>query len=166
MEVWKKIASTKGMYEVSNEGRVRSRVSGQPRLLKTSLTKTGRINVAVGKGKDRRTEYVHKLVLEAFISPRPKGLEANHKNGTPSDNRVSNLEWVTRSENMVHAYRNGLNTPRRGSLCGSAKLTWKDVRKIRGLKGKKTQLEIAKMFGITKGNVQFILHGKTWKIYS
>jgi hypothetical protein len=49
-----------------------------------------------GKGKDF---YVHILVLEAFVSPRPPGMETCHRNGDRKDNRLSNLRWCTHKEN-------------------------------------------------------------------
>ncbi len=54
---------------------------------------------------------VHRLVLVAFVGPCPEGLEVNHKNGIKTDNRLANLEYVTRSENNLHAFRTGLKTP-------------------------------------------------------
>lgn len=50
---------------------------------------------------------VHRLIAAAFHG-LPNGLEVNHKNGVKDDNRPENLEWVTRSQNHIHAYKTGL----------------------------------------------------------
>lgn len=60
-------------------------------------------------GLDNKTAYVHRVVYEAFVGPIPKGYDINHENGIKTDNRVENLTAVSRSENQLHAYRNGLN---------------------------------------------------------
>jgi hypothetical protein len=66
---------------------------------------TGYVLVKLDDGPPR---YVHQLVLEAFVGPRPPGHQANHKSGSKCDNRLENLEWVTPSENSRHAHRTGL----------------------------------------------------------
>lgn len=47
---------------------------------------------------------VHQLVAAAFIGPKPKGKEVNHKDGNKKNNRADNLEYCTRSENILHSY--------------------------------------------------------------
>lgn len=114
LERWKPIPSEPG-YEVSDLGRVRSvdrninTTNGQNRfyrgrLLKPGQTGSGHMTVACGKGNSR---YVHVLILEAFVGPCPAGMESLHANDVAWDNRLDNLRWGTRSENMYEAYRNG-----------------------------------------------------------
>ena len=86
-------------YSVSTEGKVRNDRTGK--ILKPQMDSNGYHNIYID-GKPRR---VHKLVAEAFI-PNPKGLkEINHKDGNKENNRMDNLEWSTRSLNMLHSYK-------------------------------------------------------------
>lgn len=117
MENWKAINAK---YEVSDMGNVR-RIN-KDRILKLSPNNSGYYAVYVGK-----REFVHRLVAMAFI-PNPEGkAEVNHKNGIKTDNRASNLEWVTRSENLNHRYNvlgiKGVNYGRKLSPEWKAKLS-------------------------------------------
>jgi hypothetical protein len=103
-EIWKTIATIPN-YEVSTLGRVR----GSKGILCRGSHKYHSVDL-YANGK-RFSRYVHRLVAETFIpNPDNKG-EVNHINGVKDDNRVENLQWSTRSENMKHAYDNGLNIP-------------------------------------------------------
>jgi len=102
-------------------------------------------------GRVRR--LVHQLVAEAFI-PKVAGKDCvNHLNGVVSDNRVENLEWCTRQENMQHAWRTG--------LCKPQKLTPDLVREILSCGGLDT--EVAKRFGVSQVLVTKIRARKIWK---
>ncbi|AEK09646.1 HNH endonuclease [Mycobacterium phage Mozy] len=66
---------------------------------------------------DRRKSLVHVLVLEAFVGPRPEGMNACHNNGIPNDNRVENLRWDTPSENNRDLIRHGTHVQARKTHC-------------------------------------------------
>jgi hypothetical protein len=129
-EQWLPVVGFEGAYEVSDRGRVRSlervvasgrytrRVS--PRLLSPTRNPNGRlyIDLNVNGVPDRR--WVHHLVLEAFVGPRPPGMEACHWNDVGHDNRSENLRWDTHSENMRDAYRNGRRKGRQRAFTAGA----------------------------------------------
>lgn len=95
-------------YQVSNLGRVRSFIQGFCQTLKTRNNKDGYVYVILSGNCGRKTLKVHRLVANAFIPNVYGKREVNHKNGIKSDNSVENLEWVTKSENEIHAYKTGL----------------------------------------------------------
>ena len=74
---------------------------------------------------------VHTFVALAFHGDKPEGLQVNHIDGVKTNNSPDNLEYVTLSENLLHAYRLGLIKPKVGSSNGNAKLTEQDVKEIR-----------------------------------
>lgn len=116
-EEWRPVIGYEGHYEVSSHGRVRGALRGKingrhggikPKMKTISKARYGyqRVKLCLyGEAKDR---LVHTLVAEAFLGKRQDGMQVNHRNGIKSDNHHSNLEWVTASENIRHAYRNGL----------------------------------------------------------
>ena len=98
-EEWAPVRDAPG-YEVSSHGRVRNGGG----LVMRQQTSNGYHRIQI----DRRQMLVHRLVAEAYI-PNPEGnAEVNHIDGDKSNNRVSNLEWVTPSENVRKAYETGL----------------------------------------------------------
>lgn len=114
-EIWKPVIGHEGSYEVSSQGRVRSldRVvtlpSGQTRRATGRILKAGTVRgyylfVNLGKGN---SQYVHRLVAEAFIGPRPDGTEICHNNGDPADNRVENLRYDSHRSNCEDVLEHG-----------------------------------------------------------
>ena len=69
----------------------------------------GYLNIRLSKNNIRKTYSVHRLVAEAFISNLEAKGEVNHIDGNKQNNNINNLEWVTSSENQLHAYKNGLD---------------------------------------------------------
>lgn len=112
----------------------------------------------------RQDKYIHRLVALAFI-PNPEGKEqVNHIDGNRMNNVVSNLEWVTPSENQKHSYSIGLNN-RNGKNNGKSKLTEGDVKSIRLYFQHKifTALELSLMCNVTEQTIRAVIDRRTWK---
>ena len=110
-ERWLPVVGYEGLYEVSDQGRVWSEIT--QRYLKPWLT-CGKPQVML---TGRRHRYIHDLMLETFVGPRPKGKEACHYNDIGADNRLENLRWDTRSANRQDSVRNGTHRNTRKTEC-------------------------------------------------
>ena len=112
-EEWRSVVGE--LYEVSNLGGVRrSRPRGdghKPGQLSPVVRSSGYPTVCLYKDKRRRDIEVHALVANAFIQQRPAGWEVNHRDGNKENNTVTNLEYLTHSENQRHAFVTGLTPP-------------------------------------------------------
>ena len=103
-------------YEVNRIGEVRSFKRNKPRILKPRANRYGYLKVNLSKNGKMKTIEVHRLVAEAFIMNPEDKPQVNHIDGNKLNNHVSNLEWATRSENIRHAYDNGLCRGKGGKL--------------------------------------------------
>ncbi|MBK7822925.1 MAG: HNH endonuclease [Tessaracoccus sp.] len=170
VEIWKPVLGWEGYYSVSNMGRVK-RDAGSPRcktdrLLLPRMTNYNYLVFApVRKGTTQKAMCVHRAVLESFIGPAPTELhQGNHKNGNKIDNRAENLEWVTRSENIAHAYRTGLHRRYAGSNASAAKLNEEQVAEIlRKIAAREYRRDIAVEFGISTKMIDEIVQGNHWR---
>lgn len=160
MEKWISIKGYEGLYEISNEGRVKSIGYGKERILKPNKSKDDYLYVILYKDKLEKNYRVHRLVAINFLDNPYNKVEVNHINGIKDDNRLENLEWNTRSENIKHAYDNGLKEQYKGSKHGNSKLTEKQVLEIR--KSNLTQTELGVIFGIDQSQISRIKNRKKW----
>ena len=102
-ENWKAVVGYEGLYEVSDQGRVRSLARKgvrQTRILKATPNNTGYPVVGLYKHKTRKIYTVHSLVMGSFVGPRPQGTEVCHANHDKADPRLLNLRYDTHLANM------------------------------------------------------------------
>lgn len=113
-DVWKPVAGFEGLYEVAPCGAIRN--ARTLRWLSPSEKDDGYMSVKLFQDGVGRNRTVHRIVAEAFL-PNPENKpQVNHKDLNKKNNDVSNLEWVTQSENQSHAIRNGTNKTRISKL--------------------------------------------------
>jgi hypothetical protein len=179
-ETWLNIPGYPG-YSVSDAGRLRAdyvltgthtnpsviTLIANGGIMKQSWHKHGYLHVSMRSiGRVRKIpRLVHRLVMLAFVGPCPAGLEVNHKNGKKDDNRLSNLEYVTGSENVLHSYRILGRRGRVGEVNGRCKITEKMAREIKAALSTakpRPQTDIARQFGVAYHIVNNINLGLAW----
>ena len=141
-------------YIITKKGEVINKHNNHK--LKPQLNGKGYLRVVIGK----KRYFVHRLVAEKYIPNPDNKLQVNHKNGNKLDNCIENLEWVTNQENRNHAIEKGLHLC--GSKCSYAKLNENDVVYILTHKNL-NNLQLSKMFNVSKNTIQDIKVGRTWK---
>lgn len=168
MEKWKPAIKFKGndytgLYEVSNLGRVKSIIRKgvcHERIISQQLDR-GYCTVHLCKNGKEKRETVHSLVCNAFHNNTENKREVNHINGIKTDNRASNLEWNTTSENQIHAFKHGLQVSSKGEKHGRSRLKEKDIIDIRNSKEAKASLAIK-----YKVNIRTIFSIRARKLWS
>ena len=173
-EKWKWIKGYKHLYAVSNKGHVLSvervvmRKNGAPLTVPAKIRKQpvdayGYPHVSLSKDGVVITRQVYRLVARAFHGKCPPGMEVSHKNGNKLDSREKNLVYETRAENNQRKVEHG--TDHNGERAPAAKLTWKQVRKMRKLYrlGHYTQTALGEMYGVSGAHVCSIINGVHWK---
>jgi len=168
-EVWRPVPGYEGLYEVSNHGRVRSldRISRGPggtterhmgRLLALSKRiRGGYLEVNLMNDTRRKHRTVHSLVAEAFIGPRPAGMDVMHLDGNRENNRLENIRYGTRKANLNQTYEYG-------GRQGPGKLTKENALDIiNRLERGEHPIDLAKEYGVNNAAVYHIKNGTTFK---
>lgn len=162
-EIWKVVEGYK-KYSVSNLGNMRYGERLLRKRLNLRYGKHGRFTISMYRPlKGVKTFKIAFLVAQAFIGKRPDGLQINHIDGDRTNDRVSNLEYVTCKENIRHAIRLGLRP--NGENMPFAKLKEEDVRHILNTySGKPCEVNnFGKRYGVNPSTISNILHRRKWK---
>lgn len=145
MREWRDIKGFEGLYQVSDDGLVLSVRTGN--ILKGETDKNGYRRVKIG-GKNFK---IHRLVAAHFIGERKDPV--NHKDGNKNNNCLDNLEYLSHTDNIKHAYATGLR---------KRILKIEDVRIIKNL-NKSSLKELSSKFGVSARCIQHIRSGNSWK---
>ncbi len=174
-EEWRPVVGWEDCYEVSNLGNVRSVprkwgkfIRGAAR--KPALSRLGYYRLSLKRYGRLSCRTVHSLVAEAFIGPVPPGSCVNHLDGIKSNNKLSNLEICTNSENHIHRSRVlGIG---QGDTHGAAVITESDVVQIRadyaeyaktGRIKRRFAEEASLKYGIGISGICAVVYGRSWR---
>ena len=160
-EEWKPIPRYEGLYSVSSFGRIKCdsarRKSWVGKIIQDHLLNSGYLRVNIRDLDGLRKGYtVHKLVARAFLGERRNDQEVNHKDSNKLNNNISNLEYVTKRENSLHA----IGKRRTKQF----KLTENQVREIREkyCAGSHSQVNLASAYGVGQSTISSIVIRESW----
>lgn len=167
-EIWKPVVGLESMYKVSNMGRVASLRLG--RLIYVRTNPGGYQYVKLYLHKRTFVPMVHRVVLEAFVGPRPNGLQCRHLDGNKTNNALLNLCWGTPQENADDKRRivglRGEEVPprrqRRGSIKDRAPLTERTAREMRA-KFRAAVMSLATEYNVLPCHVWNVITRRAWK---
>lgn len=164
IEIWKDIQGFEGLYQASTLGNIRSvdrvitqfghkkhynrRMKGQ--IIKPKLQNSGYSVVWLSKSGKVSPYTVHRIIANTFIKPIEGSDYVNHIDGNKENNKVSNLEWCTLSENITHSYRDIGRKPSKplSVLCVDTGEIFESIQRA------------AKDKGITKTSISHVIHGR------
>ena len=173
-EIWKDVVGFEGIYQVSNEQRIKRislskitnnvKVDYQERIVKTRLNKKGYVILNLCKNNEKFSTSLHRIIAKSFIPNLDNKSQVNHKNGIRHDNRIENLEWATASENILHSYKvlnKKHNSLGKFNRCGK-KVAYYDLSG--NIKGTfLSNMEAERKLGIKNTNISAVCNGKKEK---
>lgn len=151
-------------YRFGSDGSVWSSVRYPSwKIMYPFVAKTGHLRVGLTMRGKQTSYFVHRLILEAFVGPRPDKEEGCHfPDRNPANNAISNLRWGTKKSNMADQLIHG--TRCRGERNGNATLTEVEIIDIRNKYADGyLQIEIAEEYGIYQSRVSAIVMRKIWR---
>jgi hypothetical protein len=153
-EIWKNIEEYP-KYQVSNHGRIKSldfNGTKKKKILTPVVTRKGYLNINLYLNGKIKNIPIHRLVAKAFIENPENKPQVNHIDGNKKNNNVSNLEWCTNQENMLHAFKTGLNKHMRAVIQydkeGNLLRSWRSMS------------DASKHYGISRAHIQHCCKGK------
>lgn len=128
VERWLPVPGYEGLYEVSDQGHVRSvpRHGTRGGALRPWLDRKGYAMVRLYRGARQKGLSTHRLVLLAFVGPPGPGQQCRHLDGDSSNNRLANLAWGTRSENARDRVRHGTHQEAAKAACPAGHAYYRD----------------------------------------
>lgn len=154
----KDIPGYEGLYSILETGEVLC--LGQRKVWKKKvLTNRGYLSVDLFKDGKYTKHSIHRLIAITFI-PNPDCLpEVNHKDGNKLNNSIDNLEWMSHSDNVKHAFRMGLKKPTRPNTS----LNEAQVRAMREMWSNGAKYSyLAKLFNMSTGSIRQIVYRRRW----
>jgi hypothetical protein len=168
-ENYRDVPGYEGIYKVSESGLV---VMTAKCKKWGGVARNGGVNadgyrrISLTKNRKRKRWFVHQVVAIAFIGEISEGKQVNHLDGNKLNNHFTNLEIVSHKENMHHAIRHGLWSPKHGigEGCPGAKLTDSAVLTIRRLHQEGSSFSgIARTFGVSHQTIRAVVRRETWR---
>lgn len=164
MEKYIDIIDFEGLYQISNLGNIKSFISNK--ILSKAKDSNGYEIVTLCKNKKRYTKTIHRLVAESFLGKSK--LEVNHIDGNKSNNILSNLEYVSKKQNIRHAINSGLFKP------NYTKIAVEKRKKVLQINPDTLEVvnvynsahEAARINGYSRANISNCCRGLTKKIYN
>lgn len=167
MEIWKDVIGYEGVYQINQNGDVKSLKRNTPgtlttvdKLITKQLNSKGYFVYKLSKNSKSKTKSLHRLLAESFIPNENNEKVVNHKDGNPLNNNLYNLEWCSYSYNSLHGYTNN------GRINSRRKLTEETVLKIRSrLKNPYYGIgrELANEYNVSEWIISLIKNFKTYK---
>lgn len=168
MEVWKDIPNYEGLYVISNYGNIKSVTrtvrfgrgfkTYESQYLKYQEDKDGYFRVGLSKNGKKKRYRVNRLVALTFIKNENNLPVVNHKDGNKQNNYVDNLEWVTNSENDLHAFKTGLRVAHDGGA--SKNVVQLDMKTLKVINEYKSISEASRKTGISIQMISYCCNGK------